>query len=311
MTLLEAAKNLLEHGNCILMHHKCPEIGPLVEALGAAIAAEEALVHWGWAIQWNSGERIQCDSREQAELGVSLYPGTGHVVELFARAMPDVQEGEKGIKPAEEAAPAREEPWAWGIDSGDWDHPAAFKSRERAEREIGRIPEEYKPSVFPLYRRPALEEPLPAIGGSFSEALAGILNRYSKENGSNTPDFILAKFLECCLAAFDGVTLDRERWYGRSHAPGTDNPAPELAEAKSMTIDCELDEELFDELKNTPGKIQIVEMHKVDPSHPQALTALEREVVEAALKWADCDDRSEDGLHEAIGRLREARGGTP
>lgn len=42
------------------------------------------------------------------------------------------------------------------------------------------------------------------------------INRVSAENGSNTPDFILAAFLVSCLAAFDRATLDRERWHGRS-----------------------------------------------------------------------------------------------
>lgn len=41
------------------------------------------------------------------------------------------------------------------------------------------------------------------------------INRCSAENGSNTPDFILAEFLTDCLAAFDKTCNERERWYGR------------------------------------------------------------------------------------------------
>lgn len=41
------------------------------------------------------------------------------------------------------------------------------------------------------------------------------VNRVSAENGSNTPDFILAGYLVSCLAAFDRAVNDRERWYGR------------------------------------------------------------------------------------------------
>lgn len=41
------------------------------------------------------------------------------------------------------------------------------------------------------------------------------VNRVSAENGSNTPDMILADFLVSCLAAFDRAVLSRERWYGR------------------------------------------------------------------------------------------------
>lgn len=41
------------------------------------------------------------------------------------------------------------------------------------------------------------------------------VNRVSAENGSNTPDFILAEYLVSSLAAFDRAVQSRERWYGR------------------------------------------------------------------------------------------------
>lgn len=41
------------------------------------------------------------------------------------------------------------------------------------------------------------------------------LNRNSAENGSNTPDFILADYLRGCLSAFDAAVSAREAWYGR------------------------------------------------------------------------------------------------
>ncbi len=41
------------------------------------------------------------------------------------------------------------------------------------------------------------------------------INRNSAENGSNTPDFILAEYLTDCLAAFDKAVKAREEWYGR------------------------------------------------------------------------------------------------
>lgn len=42
------------------------------------------------------------------------------------------------------------------------------------------------------------------------------LNRHSAENGSDTPDFILAEYLVGCLRAFDAAVSAREAWYGRS-----------------------------------------------------------------------------------------------
>ena len=39
------------------------------------------------------------------------------------------------------------------------------------------------------------------------------INECSAENGSNTPDFILARFLDDCLLAFDAAVQAREEWY--------------------------------------------------------------------------------------------------
>jgi hypothetical protein len=48
-----------------------------------------------------------------------------------------------------------------------------------------------------------------------------IINKRSMENGSNTPDFILAEYLADCLVAFDNAVVARERWYGRIAEDGT------------------------------------------------------------------------------------------
>lgn len=50
----------------------------------------------------------------------------------------------------------------------------------------------------------------------FLPDLTALINRYSKENGSNTPDWILAEYLQECLKVFDAAMQARERWYGRS-----------------------------------------------------------------------------------------------
>lgn len=63
------------------------------------------------------------------------------------------------------------------------------------------------------------------------EQIEHAINRTSNENGSNTPDFILAEYLVSCLAAFDRATQARERWYGKSLSIGG-SPAPTPAEPK-------------------------------------------------------------------------------
>jgi len=46
-------------------------------------------------------------------------------------------------------------------------------------------------------------------------ALTAALNRFSAENESSTPDFILAHYLIGCLAAWNVAVQQREKWYGR------------------------------------------------------------------------------------------------
>lgn len=50
---------------------------------------------------------------------------------------------------------------------------------------------------------------------SFPAKLQELINSHSIENGSNTPDFILAEYLRGCLDNFDMCVRRREEWYGR------------------------------------------------------------------------------------------------
>jgi hypothetical protein len=52
------------------------------------------------------------------------------------------------------------------------------------------------------------------------------INRYSAENGSNTPDFILAQYLVDALCAYDKAVTAREKWYGREPVPVPPDQAP-------------------------------------------------------------------------------------
>ena len=49
----------------------------------------------------------------------------------------------------------------------------------------------------------------------FQKDLAALINEYSKENDSDTPDFILARYLNAVLDNFNAAVMDREQWYGR------------------------------------------------------------------------------------------------
>lgn len=49
----------------------------------------------------------------------------------------------------------------------------------------------------------------------FRKELESLINGQSRENGSNTPDWILADYLVACLQTFDNTVNARERWYSR------------------------------------------------------------------------------------------------
>lgn len=55
---------------------------------------------------------------------------------------------------------------------------------------------------------------------SFLIDLSNIINKYSIDNASNTPDFILAEYLRNCLNAFTIASNKREEWYGVKLEPG-------------------------------------------------------------------------------------------
>jgi len=50
----------------------------------------------------------------------------------------------------------------------------------------------------------------------FEKKLAALINECSMENGSNTPDFLLAKYLVGCLVNYNAAIMARESWYGRT-----------------------------------------------------------------------------------------------
>jgi hypothetical protein len=58
-----------------------------------------------------------------------------------------------------------------------------------------------------------VEVPVP-----FLKALTDLINRYSIESKSNTPDFILAQYVTDSLDAFARATTERGQWYGHGEA---------------------------------------------------------------------------------------------
>jgi len=61
---------------------------------------------------------------------------------------------------------------------------------------------------------------------TFKKELEELINKHSKENGCDTPDFILANFLNASLDAFDAAVKHRSEWYGE----GNPNPKVNIEE---------------------------------------------------------------------------------
>jgi len=67
---------------------------------------------------------------------------------------------------------------------------------------------------------------------SFVKDLQHVINCHSRENDSDTPDFILAGLIEDLLAAFAKATRERDRWYnfkpwsGNNEISGGSGPDP-------------------------------------------------------------------------------------
>ncbi len=53
----------------------------------------------------------------------------------------------------------------------------------------------------------------------FEKSIRDQINMHCMENRSNTPDHILAMYLNACLLAFDTAVQQRETWYGRDSRP--------------------------------------------------------------------------------------------
>lgn len=49
---------------------------------------------------------------------------------------------------------------------------------------------------------------------TFHSALRSLINHYSMENESNTPDYILAGYLSDCLDAYNNAIDLRDKFYG-------------------------------------------------------------------------------------------------
>ena len=75
----------------------------------------------------------------------------------------------------------------------------------------------------------------------FFKDLTNLINRYSFEKGSDTPDFILSTYIQGCLVNFNEAVNRREEHYGRQ------KPVLETSLEKEVATG-EIQEDLLDGL---------------------------------------------------------------
>lgn len=91
---------------------------------------------------------------------------------------------------------------------------------------------------------------------SFQESLARLINCYSLESGSDTPDFILAEFVVDAIKLFDKTVKKRDEWYGNPQKalPNLRGRIAKSHEEICQTLGRALNYPAFaDDQKNFPG----------------------------------------------------------
>lgn len=88
------------------------------------------------------------------------------------------------------------------------------------ESQKDKTPNEVLEQVTELSEKMFEDKPFPQStvlvkpNGFFEDSLKVLINRHSIENDSNTPDFILAKFIMGCLDSFEKAIQKRDNWFG-------------------------------------------------------------------------------------------------
>lgn len=121
-----------------------------------------------------------------------------------------------------------------GFDNGKCAETINAHARKAAEAAVAdekHTNERLHRIIYDMEQQLAGRPPLRPVPGppetkTFGDELERLINCYSMENGSDTPDFMLAGFLCDCLAAFDKATNLRSEWYGSSTIASPETELP-------------------------------------------------------------------------------------
>lgn len=206
------------------------------------VACELAPAAWPWDKEWWKPSKDQVRNLVKAGALIAAEIDRLQRKESHEPVSEKQNAGGNGI-PAGDARP--------GIESV----PASGE----AMREV-----EVQPSDIPISRSTS-EAPPPWFAAALNEArqkfedaiigdLASVANRHSFENESDTPDFILARFMRDCLLAFGTATVANVVWH--SSTPGENDPSPKPEVKRGFLICRQCGAELYEV---TPMRSRLVD----------------------------------------------------
>jgi hypothetical protein len=111
---------------------------------------------------------------------------------------------------------------------------------------------------------------------SFVDAVRSLINKQSREGNSNTPDYILAQYIDGCLLAFEMAVQQRETWHGRDPRPShtiygipIDGPheTTSLQSAANVQLKTRMQKEIKDlkaQLADARGELDFINAQYVD-----------------------------------------------
>lgn len=147
----------------------------------------------------------------------------------------------------------------------------------------------------------------------FRSALCSLLNRFSMENRSNTPDFILRDFICDSLRAFDTAVQQRETWYGRDARPTS--VADARAESNEHRRLVTVVRHIAESCSHTPSLRDGDHIHEpttggerfCGPCHAWRVLNGSPDAHEEALRNADVAEREHEHVIEQFGEYHRGR----
>lgn len=103
---------------------------------------------------------------------------------------------------------------------GNWDSSPYMRGMYNGMELMLAVTEDREPRYRDAPERYLFNDEIHPSPSTLTDEIKAIINRRSRENESNTPDFILAEHVVACLEAMEELVKHRDKWYGIQPQPG-------------------------------------------------------------------------------------------